>query len=256
LDLLPALFIFFGGACAGALNSVAGGGGFIAFPTLVLTGIPEKAANATQTLALWPGVVSSAAAYRRQWTRFTAWERRAMAPLLVSSLMGGAGGALLLLRTPEETFVKLIPWLMLAATLLFAFGRNLTQRLRSGRGDVPAWWLIAAVLLQLPIATYGGFFGGGLGILILALLATLGMKDMHVMNSFKTIMGATVNGAAAFTFFVTRAAVWPQAAVMIAGAMTGGYLGAHYAQKIDPEKVRWLVIAVGAAMTAWFFMRA
>jgi len=256
LDFLEALFIFLGGACAGALNSVAGGGGFIAFPTLVLTGIAEKAANATQTLALWPGVVSSATAYRKQWTRFSAWERRAMLPLLLSSLVGGTGGALLLLRTPEDTFVKLIPWLMLAATLLFAFGRKITESLRPHSQDVPGWWLAVAVLLQVPIATYGGFFGGGLGILMLALLATLGMKNIHVMNSFKTIMGAMVNGAAAFTFFFTGAAVWPEAAVMIAGAILGGYLGAHYAQKVDPEKVRWLVIAVGSAMTVWFFLRA
>lgn len=256
MDLLQAIFIFLGGALAGALNSVAGGGGFIAFPTLVLTGIPEKAANATQTLALWPGVVSSATAYRGQWSRFTAWERRAMVPLLASSLIGGTGGALLLLRTPEETFVKVIPWLMLGATLLFASGDKLTDRLRFGQDDIPPWWVAAAVLLQLPISIYGGFFGGGLGILMLALLSTLGMRNLHVMNSFKTIMGAAVNGAAAFTFFFTGAAVWPQAAVMIAGAISGGYLGAHYAQKIEPGKLRWVVIAVGTVMTIWFFVRA
>ena len=239
---------------AGALNSVAGGGSFITFPALLLSGVLPIQANATSTVALWPGSISSAAAYRRELRR----ERRLLGVLAVASLAGGLIGAILLLRTPQSTFVRLIPWLLLLATLLFAFGGPIANRLRRlmGKehgGAVTGVWGVA--VLQLIIAIYGGYFGGGIGILMLASLALLGMEHIHAMNALKTLMAGLINGVAVVTFILAGAVAWPQAVVMIAGGIVGGYGGAYFARQLDPRLVRTFVIVVGVSMTAYFFLR-
>src|ERR1700691_175736 len=202
LTLESAVFLFFAGVLGGALNAVAGGGSFIAFPALLFTGVPPIPANATNTIALWTAAVASGGAYR---SRLNV-PRRVMVPLLVASLIGGLAGAVLLLKTPAQTFMRVLPWLTLGATLLFAFGRKLA----GSRGSViehstSTAALMGATIFQLCVGVYGGYFGGGMGIVMLAMLAALGMTDIHGMNALKTVMGTVINGVAVITFIAARA---------------------------------------------------
>jgi uncharacterized membrane protein YfcA len=247
LNLHSAGVLLAAGIVGGALNSVAGGGGFICFPALLLSGVPPIPANATNAVALWPGTLASTGAYRREFGRGPAG---VLGPLLLMSLLGGALGALLLLKTPEHAFTRMIPWLLLAATLLFTFAGKLTRRHPGARHSSWGMWL-----LQFLIAIYIGYFGAGAGILMLALLAVMGMTHIHTMNAFKTLLATCANGVAVLTFIVAGAVYWPQALLMTTGAVVGGYGGAHYAQKVDPRHVRYLVIAVGFFMTAYFFLK-
>ena len=250
LTLLTILFLFGAGVLGGALNSVAGGGSFIAFPTLLWTGVPPIPANATNTIALWSGQAASGGAYR---SRLDV-PRRVMIPLLCASLAGGLVGALLLLRTPAHTFMRVLPWLTLGATLLFAFGRKLAGKRGSViEHDTTTVALVGATIFQFCVAIYGGYFGGGMGIVMLAMLAALGMTDIHAMNALKSVMGSVINGVAVVTFIVARAVYWRHGVVMIVGAIAGGYLGAHYAMKIPQVWIRSFVVLVGAGMTVYFF---
>lgn len=247
------VFLFLAAALGGALNSVAGGGSFIAFPALLFSGVPPIPANATNTIALWSGATASGGAYR---SRLDV-PRRVMIPLLVASLTGGLIGAYLLLKTPAHTFMRVLPWLTLGATLLFAFGKKLAGGRRSvieHQASVAA--LAGATLFQLCVAVYGGYFGGGMGIVMLAMLATLGMTDIHAMNALKSVMGSVINGIAVITFVVARAVYWKHGSVMIVGAIAGGYLGAHYAMKLPQVWIRWFVVAVGSGMTVYFFWKS
>jgi len=253
LDLHTAIFLFVAGALGGALNSVAGGGSFVAFPALLFTGVPPIPANATNTVALWTGVVASGGAYRERLDS----SRRVLIPLLGSSVIGGLLGAFLLLKTPAHTFMRVLPWLMLGATLLFAFGRRLARASAMSVAHTASNTALAgASAFQLLAGIYGGYFGGGLGIVTLAMLAALGMTDIHAMNALKSVLGTTVNGVAVVAFVIAGAIVWPQAVVMIVGAILGGYFGAHYAMKLPQRWIRRLVIVVGAGMTAYFFVKA
>jgi len=256
---LQAVALFIAALLAGALNSVAGGGSFISFPTLVVTGVPPIQANATNTVALWPGSLASVAAYRRELRSV-----RHVALLSGASIVGGVLGAYLLLHTPAATFSHLIPYLLLLATLLFAFSPAITRRLR-GRASPPDHSAQAhsasrravggIALLQFVTAVYGGFFGGGIGIIMLATLALMGMEDIHAMNGLKTVLATLINGVATLTFIIDRAVVWPQALVMLVGAVVGGYAGAAVARRLDPLLVRRFVIVVGVVMTIYFFAR-
>jgi uncharacterized membrane protein YfcA len=251
LNLHNAIFLFFAGALGGAINAVAGGGSFVAFPALMFTGVPPVSANATNTLALWVGVTASGGAYRNR----LSISRRVMIPLIVTSVIGGLAGAFLLIKTPAQTFLKVMPWLMLGATLLFAFGKHLTGRIAAGiSSDASRGAITGASVFELVVAVYGGYFGGGIGIMNLAMLAAMGMTDIHDMNALKVVLGGVINGVATVTFVITGAIVWPQAIVMILGAILGGYFAAHYAQKLPQSWVRAFVILVGAAMTVYFFL--
>jgi uncharacterized protein len=249
-----ALLLFVAALLAGGLNSVAGGGSFISFPTLVFTGVPSIQANATNTIALWPGLVASAGAYRKE----VASQRARLLLLAPISLVGGVLGALLLLHTPPATFNLLIPFLLLLATLLFAFGGKLAAALRKRLGTKHSssrLMTAGIVVLQFALAIYGGFFGGGLGILMLATLALMGMENLHEMNGVKTVLAASINGVAVITFIIAGAVFWSQALVMIAGSIIGGYGGASLARRLPPRGVRIFVIAVGLAMTVLFVVR-
>jgi uncharacterized membrane protein YfcA len=251
LNLHNAIFLFFAGALGGAINAVAGGGSFVAFPALMFTGVPPVSANATNTLALWVGVTASGGAYRNR----LSISRRVMVPLIVTSVIGGLAGAFLLIKTPAQTFLKVMPWLMLGATLLFAFGKHLTGRIAAGiSSDASRGAIAGASVFELVVAVYGGYFGGGIGIMNLAMLAAMGMTDIHDMNALKVVLGGVINGVATVTFVVTGAIVWPQAIVMTVGAILGGYFAAHYAQKLPQSWIRAFVILVGAAMTVYFFV--
>ena len=232
---------------------MAGGGSFVAFPALLFTGVPAIPANATNTVALWTGVTASGGAYRDRLDI----PARVMSPLLITSCIGGVAGALLLLKTPPHTFLRVLPWLMLGATLLFIFGKRLSRGQVSGVGhDATAFAIVGASAFELIVAVYGGYFGGGVGIVNLAMLAALGMTDIHAMNALKSVLGSVINGVAVVVFVVSRTVYWPQAAVMILGSVMGGYFGAHYSMKVSGLWIRWAVILVGAAMTIYFFVKA
>jgi uncharacterized membrane protein YfcA len=248
-----AVFLFFAAAVGGGLNAVAGGGSFVAFPALLFTGVAPVAANATNTLALWIGVTASGGAYRKK----LKLSKRVAVPLIATSVVGGIGGALLLIKTPAQTFLQVLPWLMLAATLLFTFGKHLTGKISAGVGQgASTKALTGASIFEFVVSIYGGYFGGGIGIMNLAMLAAMGMTDIHEMNALKVLLGAVINGVATVMFVVLGAIVWPQAMVMTVGATVGGYASAHYAQKLPQSWIRGLVIVVGFAMTGYFFVRA
>jgi uncharacterized protein len=239
--------LFLAAAIGGAINSVAGGGSFVAFPALLFAGVPAVPANATNTIALWPGSVASAVAYRHELHDV----RRELLPLGAASLVGGIAGSVLLLRTSDRTFVLLIPWLLLFATALFAFGGGVTGRIRAGASS--SLWV--AIASQLFIGVYGGYFGGGIGIMMLAVLSLLGMTDIHRMNSLKAVLGTLVNGVAVVAFVIAGAVAWAPGGVMIVGGVAGGYAGAAVARRVEPRAVRRLVLAVAWSMTGYFFLR-
>ena len=253
MELHTAIFLFFAGVLGGALNAVAGGGSFIAFPALLFTGVAPISANATNAVALWVGVTASGGAYRKHYDI----SRRVFIPLAVTSVIGGIAGAYLLLHTPPQTFLRVLPWLMLGATLLFAFGNRLSRGKSSAiASDASTSAIAFASLFELVVAVYGGYFGGGVGIMNLAMLAAIGMTDIHAMNAMKVLLGGIINGTASVAFVFKHAVVWKQGGVMIAGALVGGYFGAHYAQKLPQSWIRWFVIAVGTGMTMYFFWKA
>ncbi len=254
MSFLDAAILFFVAGSAGALNSVAGGGSFLTFPTLIFLGVPPVTANATSTVALWPGSIASVGAYRKELLT----ERPRLGPLSIVSLVGGFLGARILLLTPQDTFRNLVPWLLLVATLMFAFGGPLIGRLKN-RGGMTRFTnssvgLVLGMALQLLIATYGGYFGGGIGILMLATLAARGLETGHAMNGIKNWLAVCINGVAVATFVIAGAVYWPQALVMLVGAIAGGYGGASTARRMNPVHIRRFVISVGATLTAYFFL--
>lgn len=251
-----AIFLFFAAAIAGTLNAVAGGGTFISFPALLSTGVPAVEANATNTVALWPGLAASTGAYLKRLDV----PRRMLVPLLITSVIGGFAGSLLLLKTPQQVFLRLVPWLLLSGTLLFAFGnqfRTLAGRSAGAQDWREASWrvIVVASFVELLIGIYGGYFGAGIGFITLGMLAALGMRNVHAMGAIRTLLAAVINAAAVLMFVLAGAVLWLQCLVMIAGATTGGWFGAHYAQKADPAKVRRVVIAIGLGMTAYYFIK-
>jgi hypothetical protein len=246
-----ALLLFFAAMLGGALNAVAGGGSLISCPTLLFTGVPAVPANATNTVALWTGLTFSGGAFRHH----LKVKRRVLWSLVSVSLAGGVVGALLLLRTPGEKFLKILPWLMLFAVVLFIFGPKLTRKVRVVQ-EPTGKAILAAAFFQLLVAIYGGYFGGGMGFVILAMLTAFGMADIHEMNAFKIVLSSATNGIAVVIFILRHAVYWPQALVMVCGAALGGYFGAHYSLRLPRIWVRWFVIVVGAGMTTYFFVRA
>jgi uncharacterized membrane protein YfcA len=239
---------------AGVLNSVAGGGQFLTFPMLIFTGVPAIQANATSSVAVWPGTVASVVGYRRELRQ----QRQLLVPMAVASLIGGVLGAVVLLRTPPATFRQLVPWLLLAATLLLIFGAPVVRQIRHRLGhgtEIRKGSLVGVTVVQLLLGVYGGYFGGGMGFVMLAAMAFIGLDNMHVMNALKTALASCINGVAVATFVLAGAVAWPEATVMLVGAIIGGYGGAHVARQLDPKKVRSFTIAVGCAMTVYFFAR-
>lgn len=259
MTFLQGLALFIAAMLGGALNSVAGGGSFITLPTLIFTGVPSKIANATSTVALWPGSAASVGAYRKELVKQNPTR---LLVLGITSLVGGLLGALLLLGTSQNTFVQLLPYLLLLATVLFAVSGPITTRLRVRAADRAttqtnqvSWRTLSIIaLLQLIIAIYGGYFGGGIGILMLATLGFMGMENIHEMNAVKTVLQTIINGIAVIAFIIAGAVVWLQAIIMIAGAIVGGFTTASFARRLDPRIVRGFVILVGISMTIYFFL--
>jgi uncharacterized protein len=255
LHVWQAIFLFFAAVIAGTLNAVAGGGSFISFPALLFVGVPAVPANATNTVALWPGLAASTLAYLKRLNV----PLRLLVPLLVTSIAGGWAGALLLLKTPQHTFLHLVPWLLLSGTLLFAFGNSIrTVAGKSAAVDdlhtLSPMAIALSSFVELLVAIYGGYFGAGIGFITLAMLTALGMRDIHAMGAIRTLLAATINAVAVLTFILAGAVWWRECVVMIAGALTGGWFGARFAQTADPRKVRIVIIALGLTMSAYFFI--
>jgi hypothetical protein len=251
MEIADIVLLVLASLAAGAVNSVAGGGTFFTFPVLIMAGVPPVVANATSTIAVWPGAVASAWAYRHQ----VKLNAKSTLLLALVSLVGGGAGAAILLVTPEAAFEFLIPWLMLSATVLFAASpkiRNWVMRRKSASDIFVVSGLF--LFLQFMVALYGGYFGAGIGILMLAVLACAGMSQIHEMNGLKTVLGSCINGVAVVIFIFSGIVDWYAAGIMVVAAIAGGYLGAVYAQKLSQKRVRFVVIATGALMTGWFFV--
>lgn len=241
------LLLGFAAFLAGGINAVAGGGTFLTFPALVFTGTGPLAANATSTVALWPGSVASAWGYRRVVDE----DRRTLAPLVVVSLLGGLVGAVAALRTPPERFEQVVPFLVLFAALLFTFGERLRAWLE-GFGRPPRW---VVVLLQVPISLYGGYLGGGIGLLMLAAFTLLGSRDLHRLNGLKSILGLAINLTATGAFIASGLVEWDRALVMALAASVGGYASARFAQRFEVRAVKRFVVVLGWAMALLFFVK-
>ena len=234
---------------AGLMNSVAGGGSFLTFPALVFTGVPSIIANATSTVALFPGALASAWAYRQD---FKSLERIPLKPALIVSIAGGVAGALLLLFTSQKTFDLTIPWLLLGATACFALGPGIMNKLKRQN------WMDTRTLLalQFMVGIYGGYFGGAVGIIMLAVWTLAGMRDIHAMNGGRTLLGGVMNAAAVVCFIIAGKIWWLQTSMMLIAAVAGGYAGARFARRVSPALVRGIIIVVSTIVTAAFFLRS
>jgi len=241
---------------AGVMNSVAGAGTLVTFPALVALGLPPIGANATSTVALWPASITSMWGYRGELRGSGLWALGFAVP----SLLGGGLGAFLLLRTPAERFSDIVPWLVLGATALFMVQRPIMrwlalrpQQQSRARIDLTqndelltSRWPPASILgYQFLVAIYGGYFGAGVGILMLAALGFMGLHNIHRMNGLKNWGGLCMNAVAATMFAFTSLVSWPVALAMAVGAMCGGYLGSRAAQRVPQEFVRAAVVAIG-----------
>lgn len=237
---------------AGVMNAMAGGGTILTYPTLLFLGESAITANATSTVALWPGAAASMYGYRREVAEHRGW----LATLFLPSLIGGTLGAVLLLETPAKRFEGLAPFLILFATVLFMIQGAVSRWTGSAAGAprTPAR-LAGAIVFQFGVAVYGGYFGAGIGILMLAVLGFLGLSDIHAANGLKNFFALCINGLAA-AYFIARGAVhWPAALVMILGAIAGGYAGARFARSIGKEKARAAVVVIGLLVAGILLLR-
>ena len=245
------LLIIAAGFAAGALNAVAGGGTFLTLPALVFLGAPPVAANATATFTALPGYVSSAWAFRHDLKSGGALSLR---NIIIATIIGGLIGAGLLLVTSDSVFSAIVPWLLLAATLIFAAGPALLKALQAQGIGLAGPGLSALVFIG--VAIYGGYFNGGLGIVLLAAFGVLGYSDMNAMNGLKNVLSAILSLASAVTFVLAGLIVWEYAIPMAIASTIGGYAGGFYSRKIrNPAIIRGFVVLVGVVMTALFFLR-
>lgn len=245
-----------GAFLAGGMNAMAGGGTFFSFPALLAAGVPPVMANASNTLALWPASISSAWAYRHEAMHHGKWALL----LAFISLIGGLTGGLLLLATSNAAFSRLIPWLLLLATALFAFSAQVSRMVAWCKtklgGKVRAKQnpgSLAGSLFQFLVAVYGGFFGAGMGILTLAALSIQGIEDMQELNALKNLTSAINYSIAATTFIIAGAISWPHTLVMLVTALAGGHAGASLARRLPSIWLKRLVIAVGTVLTLIYF---
>ena len=249
-----ATFIFVAATLAGAINSIAGGGTLVAFPTLVWLGRDPIMANASCTVAMWPGSLAGALGFRQELSTIRRW----LLLLIIPSLAGGVAGGWLLLRTPTSTFERVVPFLILGATLLLAAQEMVTSRLRvlaRAHERPTAGWVAFVFVFQFLVAVYGGYFGAGMGILMLAALGLIGLTDLHQMNGLKNVLAVCINGVAAIYFALSRAVIWRDVLIMTAGTIIGGFLGARVARRLGRKFVRGAVVAIGLIMTVALFLK-
>lgn len=242
---------------AGVINAMAGGGSFLSFPAMLGMGVPPVNANATNTVALWPGQLTSMAALRGDLRRDLLW------PVIITSILGGITGAEVLLHTRQATFMKLIPWLILGGTLIFGVSGPISRWLRSRASEPHATLAgtdrrIAPIPLSLalfPVCFYVGYFGAGGGFLVMTILALFGVEEMHTLNALKVLAAMTSNLVAIITFILTGAIVWHYCIISMIFAGIGGYLGAKFAKRVSGETLRGIVVVVGCVIAAYFFWK-
>lgn len=246
---LSYLLLAVAGFAAGVMNAVAGGGTFLTFPAMTFIGMPPIVANVSSSVALFPGSFASAWAYRANFRNF---EGISLTTLLGVNFAGGAVGAILLLITTQRAFDIVIPWLLLFASLIFAFGPQIAPRLRERFEIGPT----ALLVLQFILGIYGGYFGGGVGIATMALWSLLGRSDIHEMNAGKTLVVGVMNTAAVVCFVIAGKVSWPPTLVVMATAITGSYIGAHTARRLNAAYVRTTVIIISFGVTIAFFLKS
>lgn len=249
------LFLFSAGLLAGAVNALAGGGSFIVFPALLLAGVPPVAANATNTYAALPGYVSGAVGFWRDIVRY----KTLLLPYILAAIIGGYAGAELLLRVSDEQFSIVVPWLMAVAVLLFAFGGRISaffSRFSQGRKQFVMVGTVLLLALLTLICLYGGFFNAGLGIVLLAFFALVGMTDIHAMNGLKLLISAIVAAVAVVRFSLSGSIAWYEGTLAFAGTLIGGYIAARLAHRIPTAVIKGSVVVYGVVLTSVFFWQA
>ena len=243
---------------AGVLNAVAGGGSFLSFPAILGMGVLPVQANATNTVAVWPGQLTALAAYREDLRR----NLRMAWPLAIAGVLGGSAGAFTLLHTPQLTFLHLVPWLILGAAGLFAVSgpvtrwlarRNLAQVQDASSGLVHEPHRMALFLATVAVCFYVGYFGAGSGFLMITVLSLFGYQDMHTINALKVVANLLANGTACVIFVAGNQIVWRYCLAAMIAAAVGGYSSARLARRVPQPVLRALVVAIGLAMAGWFF---
>lgn len=252
MTLLDILLLVAAGFTGGAVNAIAGGATFFTFPAMLATGIPAVMANASNTAALAPGSFAAAWTQRKE----LAAVRPVLGRLILLGTSGGVAGAVLLLITPDQAFLALVPFLLFGATLLFALSPRILRAVRARRPEGGGFRLGTGPLAILAFcAVYGGYFGAGLGIMMLAGLGVAGLDDMRIANALKNALAALINSVSVVVFVAQGVVAWPATLVMLAGAVAGGLVGARLARRLPARVFRFTVIAVGAALSAWYFTR-
>jgi uncharacterized membrane protein YfcA len=243
--------LFAAGFIAGLMNAIAGGGTIISFPALIFAGISSISANATSTVALLPGTLAGMLGYRRLLPNIRKWIRA----FAVVSLVGGLIGGILLTKTPEPLFNRLVPFLILFATILFTAQPFFAHLFRLEATRTSPHWLRTAIVFQILVSIYGGYFGAGIGILMLASLGLLGFQNIHEMNAVKNVLAFLINAVAAIYFVGKGLIEWPAAAMVAIGAIVGGFSGAHFSQKVPQKMVRVSITIIGLLITAVMFYK-
>ena len=245
---------------AGVLNAVAGGGSFLSFPAFLGTGILPVQANATNTVALWPGQLTSIAAYREDVRKNT----RLVIPMTLAGLLGGTAGALVLLNTPQSTFMRLVPWLLLIAAIIFALSRPVTRwldQLKAARHRHPGDYVprpprrSMVFIATVVVCFYIGYFGAGAGFLIITLLSLLGFEDLNEINALKVVSTTAANGVAFLIFMIGGQVAWRYCLLAMVACAIGGYTSARFARLIPQPVLRAIVIVIGFGMAGWYFYK-
>ncbi len=247
--LYTSLFLLAAGLFAGAINAVAGGGTFISMPVLIYAGLPSVPANASSTVALFPGSLASIYAFRKD---FKGFENIPLKYFIAISITGGLIGALLLIFTPSKNFDKIIPWLVLFGGVAFIFGKQLSALLQSRFKTNSRALLIAQFILGI----YGGYFGGGAGIMMMAVWSLFGLSDIKLLNANKTLLVGAANSIAVVIFILSGKIWWPQTCIMLLATTVGGYAGAYYSRRLNQTLLRGLISCLIIVITALFFYRA
>jgi uncharacterized membrane protein YfcA len=258
MSLLQILTVMAAAFAAGAINSIAGGGTLVSFPALLGIGLTGQQANVTSTLALWPGSMGGFWGHREDLAGIKDFAKRLLPP----SLLGGALGAWLMLITSQKLFDQLVPWLILVATVLLASNDPVSKLLKKihGHERTPGWWA-AAIAFQFIVGIYGGYFGAGIGILMLAALSLLGLTDIHQMNGLKNLLAMSMNGIAILAFMLMEYfrhpgnAKWILIAPIAVAAGLGGLFGSHMAHRVGRTTVRYGVVSIGFLLAIWYFYK-
>jgi len=238
---------------AGVLNAVAGGGSFLSFPAMMSMGMLPVQANATNTVAVWPGQLTSVAAYRDEIRK----NMRLAAPMALAGLLGGSAGAVVLLNTPQMTFLHMVPWLLLVAALIFAASGPVSRWLQRRRGSIAGAShtprRMPVFLSTVAVCFYIGYFGAGAGFLLITLLSLFGCQDLHEINALKVASTTPANGIAVIIFAASGKVEWPYCLLAMVACAIGGYASAHFARLVPQAVLRGLVVSIGLSMAAWFF---